>query len=87
MGELELCEEARHARVVCSIALAAGPLSKGAGEPGLTQSAFPSNEKIAFFRNPVAGRQLLKESFIELALRAVVDVLDRRLAVAQARRA
>src|SRR5262245_35715176 len=85
VGELELCEEARHARVVCSIALAAGPLSKGAGEPRLAQSAFPSDEKIAFFRNPVAGRELLKESFVELARRAVVDVLDRSLAVAQAR--
>jgi hypothetical protein len=46
--ELQLCEEARHARVVCAVALAAGPLSKGAGEPGLAQSTFSGNEKIAF---------------------------------------
>jgi hypothetical protein len=36
MGELELCEEARYAGVVCPISLAAGPLSKGAGEPRLS---------------------------------------------------
>ena len=85
--ELELCEEARHARVVRAVALAAGPLSEGAGEPGLTQSAFAGDQKIAFLGNPAASRELLEESFVELPLRAVVDVLDRGLAVAQARRA
>jgi len=30
VGELELCEEARHARVIGAVTLAAGPLSKGA---------------------------------------------------------
>ena len=53
--------------------------------PRLTQSAFPSNEKIAFFGNPAAGRKLLEESSVELALGAVIDVLNRGLAVAQAR--
>ena len=86
VAELELCEEARRACVVGPVALATGSLSKGTGEPRLTQSAFPSNEKIAFFRNPAAGRELLEESFVELALGAVIDVLDRSLAVAQARR-
>src|SRR5215467_3694897 len=86
MRELELCEEARHARVVGAVALAAGPLSEGAGEPGFAQSAFPANEKIAFVGNPTASGELLEEGFVELALRAVVDVLDRGLAIAQASR-
>src|SRR5262245_25343304 len=84
--ELELCEETWHARVIGAVTLAAGPLSQGAGEPGLAQSAFAGNEKIAFLGNPAASRELLEERFVELALRAVVDVLDRGLAVAQARR-
>src|SRR5262249_53555827 len=40
--------------------------------------------KIAFFRNPVAGRQLQEESFVELALGAAVDVLDRSLTTCSA---
>src|SRR5262249_30839622 len=84
--ELELCEETWHARVIGAVTLAAGPLSQGAGEPGLAQSAFPANEKIAFLGNPAASRELLEERFVELAVRTVVDVLDRGLAVAQARR-
>jgi len=83
--ELQLCEEAGHARIVGSVALAAGPLSNGAGEPGLAQSAFSGNEKIAFLGNPAASRELLEERFVELALGAVVDVLDRGLAIAAAR--
>src|SRR5262249_22447218 len=67
--------------------LAAGRMSEGAGEPGFPKAAFSTNEKIAFFRNPAASGELLEEGFVELALRAVVDVLDRGLAVAQARRA
>ena len=63
--ELELCEEARHARVVCSIALAAGPLSKGAGQPGLSESTFPARAD-AFLGNRAASRELLEESFVEL---------------------
>src|SRR5437879_846561 len=35
--------------------------------------------------NPAAGGQLLEESFVETARAAVIDVLDRRLAVAQLR--
>jgi hypothetical protein len=35
--------------------------------------------------NPAAGGQLLEESFVETAWGAVIDVLDRRLAVAQLR--
>ena len=53
----------------------------------MPKSTFPANEKIAFLGNPAASRELLEEGFVELALRAVVDVLDRSLAVAQARRA
>src|SRR5215475_311075 len=85
MREFQLCEEARHACVVRAVALAAGPLSEGAGEPSFTEPAFSANEKIAFFRDPAAGRELLEEGFVELALCAVVDVLDRGLAIAQAR--
>jgi hypothetical protein len=84
VGEFELREEAWHARVIGSVALAAGSLSKGAGEPGFAQAAFTANEKIAFLGNPTASRELLEERFVELPLRAVVDVLDRGLAVAQA---
>src|SRR5262249_53200980 len=81
MGELQLCEEARRARVVRPVALAAGPLGKGAGE-----AVFSANEKIAFFCDPAAGGELLEEGFVELTLCAVIDVLDRGLAIAQARR-
>src|SRR5262249_61936467 len=87
MAELQLCEEARHARVICAVALAAGPLGQGAGQPGLAQAALPANEQIALLGDPAAGGELLEERFVELALRAGVDVLDRGLAVAQARRA
>src|SRR5262245_34958199 len=83
--ELELCEEARHACVIGAVALAAGPLSKGAGQPGFAESALPANEKITLLGDPSAGRELLEERFIELALGAIVDVLDRSLAIAQAR--
>src|SRR5262249_36442636 len=86
MGELQLCEEARRARVVRPVALAAGPLGKGAGEPGFAEAAFSANEKIAFFCDPAAGGELLEEGFVELTLCAVIDVLDRGLAIAQARR-
>src|SRR5215470_16319531 len=85
VGEFELCEEARHARVIRAVALAAGPLSKGAGQPGFAESALSANEKIALLGDPLAGRELLEERFIELALGAIVDVLDRSLAKAQAR--
>ncbi len=87
MAELQLCEEARHARVIRAVALAAGPLGQGAGQPGLAQAALPANEQIALLGDPAAGGELLEERFVELALCAVVDVLDRGLAVAQARRA
>src|SRR5215831_18850935 len=87
MGELQLCEEAGYARVVCAIAFAASPLSKSAGQPGLSESTFPANEKIAFLGDPAASRELLKERLVDVPLRAVVDVLDRGLTVAQARRA
>src|SRR5262245_8065389 len=84
MGELQLCEEARHARVVCAVALAAGPLSEGAGEPGFAEAAFSANENIALVSNPAAGGELLEEGFVELALSAIVDILDGGLAVTQA---
>src|SRR5215468_2716263 len=86
MAELQLCEEARHARVIRAVALAAGPLGQGAGQPGLAQAELPANEQIALLGDPAAGGELLEERFVELALCAVVDVLDRGLAVAQASR-
>ena len=85
MRELQLSEEARHARVIGAVSLAAGPLGKGAGEPGFAEATFPANEKITFLGNPTASRELLEERFVELALCAVVDVLDRSLTVAQPR--
>src|SRR5262249_33137083 len=75
MRELQLSEEARHARVIRAVSLAASLLGKGAGEPGLAQSAFPANEKIAFVGDPAASRELLEERFVELPMRAVVDVV------------
>src|SRR5262245_12183416 len=87
MRELQLREEARHARVVRTVALAAGPLGKRAGQPCFSESTLPANEQIALLGDPAAGRELLEERFVELALRAVVDVLDRGLAVGQPRRA
>ena len=43
--------------------------------------------RLRLLGNPAASRELLEERFVELALCAVVDVLDRSLTVAQPRRA
>jgi hypothetical protein len=85
MRELQLSEEPRHARVIRAVSLSTGPLGKGAGEPGFAEAAFPGDEQITFIGNPAAPRELLEERFVELALCAVVHVLDRSLTVAQPR--
>jgi len=36
----------------------------------------PDHQKIAFIGDPAACCELLEEGFVELALRAVIDILD-----------
>ena len=83
VGEFQLGEEPRDARVVDGVAVAAGFLRQRARQPGLADAARPRDEQIAMLGDPAAGGELLEEGFVEPPWRAVVDVLDRRLAVTQ----
>ena len=83
MGELEIGEQPRHARVVDGVAVAAGLLRKRAGQPRLADAAWAGDEQIAVLGDPAAGGELLEQRLVEPARRAVVDVLDRGLAVTQ----
>ena len=76
MRELQLGEETGHAHVIGAVALSAGFLSKCAGEPGFPEPAFADHQKITFIGDPAACCELLEEGFVELALRAVIDILD-----------
>ena len=81
--EIEIGEQARRPRVMHGVAVATGFLRQRATEPRLADTARPGDEQITFVGDPAAGRQLLKESLIEFAGAAIIDVLDRRLVVAQ----
>jgi hypothetical protein len=81
--QLEVGEQPWHAGVMHGEAVAAGLLPQRAGQPRLADPARAGDEQIAMFGDPAAGGELLEQRLVELARRAVVDILDRRLAVPQ----
>ena len=83
VGEIEIGEQARHAGVVDGVAVAAGLLRQRAGQPRLADAARAGDQQAAVLGDPAAGGQLLEQRLVEPARRAVVDVLDRGLAVTQ----
>ncbi len=58
-------------------------LSERASQPTFADAARPDDDQIALFGDPVAGAELLEEAAIEAPGGAVVDILDRGLAVSQ----
>src|SRR5580658_9745481 len=83
MGKLELGEQARDARIVHAVTVATGLLGQRARQPRLADSARTGDEQVAVLGKPAAGGQLLEQRLVEPARSAIVDVLDRGLAVAQ----
>src|SRR6478736_4735420 len=67
------------------IAITAGFLRQRAAEPRLADTARSGDQQIAMLGNPAAGGQLLEQRLVEPSGGTIVDVLDRRLAVAQLR--
>src|ERR1700674_3914536 len=65
------------------VAVAAGLLRQRTTEPRLPDAALAGDEHVAMLGDPAAGGELLENSFVEPACRAVVDILDRGLAVSQ----
>ena len=63
--------------------LTAGHLSEGAGEPALADATRADDQQIAFVGNPLAGGELLEQGAVETSGGAIVDVLNRGLAVTQ----
>src|SRR5262249_40658339 len=84
MRQLEIGEQARHPGVMDSVAIAAGLLGQGAGQPRFADSAWPSNQQIAVLGDPAAGGELLEQRLVEAPGGPEVDVLDTGLAVTQA---
>ena len=85
VGQFEIGKEARHTCVMHRIAITAGSLRQRAAEPRLADAARSGDQQIAMFGNPAAGGQLLEQRLVEPSGGTIVDVLDRRLAVAQLR--
>ena len=83
MRQLQVGEQPWHTRVVHGVAVAAGLLRERAGQPGLADAAWPRDEQIAMLVDPVTGGELLEQRLVEPARRSIVDILDRRLAVAE----
>src|SRR5207247_11189466 len=67
------------------IAITAGSLRQRAAEPRLADATRSGDQQIAMLGNLAAGGQLLEQRLVEPSGVTIVDVLDRRLAVAQLR--
>ena len=85
VGQFEIGKEARHTCVMHRIAITAGFLRQRAAEPRLADTARSGDQQIAMLGNPAAGGQLLEQRLVKPSGGTIVDVLDRRLAVAQLR--
>ena len=83
MGEFEIGEQPRHAGVEHRVAVPARLLGERARQPRLADTARAGDEQIAMLGDPFAGGELLEQRLVEPSRRPVVDVLDRRLAMAQ----
>ena len=81
--QLQLGEQPGHARVMDAIAVATGFLRQRTTEPRLADATWSGDQQVAMIADPAACRELLEQRLIELARRSIVDVLDRRLAVAK----
>lgn len=91
VSEGEFLEEARHAAVEGAVALSAGLLRQGTGDVRLAGSGGTGDEDVLVLGDPAAARKLADDTFVELSLGRVVDVLDAggthsELCVAQAAR-
>ncbi len=57
-------------------AVSAGFVTKGACEPGLSDTTGASNQKVLVRVDPAAGGELLEQGLVELARRPEIHVLD-----------
>jgi len=83
VGKFQIGEQPRHAGVVDGVAVTAGFLRQRARQPRLADAARPGDQQVAVLGDPPSGGELLEQRLVEPARGAVVDVLDRRLAVTQ----
>jgi len=80
----QLRQESRQAQIADGVAMAARTLTKRTGQPAFTRPGWPRDEQHPVLPDPVAGRESQELQFVEAALHAKVDILDRRR-VAQSR--
>ena len=71
-----LAQEARETEVAYGVALAAGALAQGAGEPGLAGAGWPGDKEHRVLANPLAAGEVHNETAFEAALGAEVHVFD-----------
>jgi hypothetical protein len=53
-------------------------VAQGAGNPTFAGSAWPGDDQMPMLTDPLAGCKILKQRAVEVALGAIVDVLDDR---------
>ena len=69
-------EQARGALIEHRETLAAGLVAESASQPRLADTGRPDEAKMMMFADPLTARELDKESPVEAAVGAEVDVLD-----------
>jgi hypothetical protein len=67
VGDIKICEQARHAGVVDGGAVAASLLRQRTGQPRLAHAAWTGDQQAAMLGDPAAGGQLLEQRLVEPA--------------------
>ena len=76
MGQAQLFQQARQAQVTHAVAISAGLVGQGAGQPGLAAAGGAGDQQVARMAQPVAAGQLRDQAAVQAPAGAPVDVLD-----------
>lgn len=81
MSDAQLFQQARGAQVQGAIALAAGLVAQGAGQPGFAGTGRAGQQQVVLLADPVATGQGGDQTLVQGATGAAVDIFQASVAV------